>query len=70
MGKQDSPILILLRPLKGHFISAASFSFFINMLMIVPAIYMLQVYDRAVGSRSYETLVYVVRAYGTTRANF
>lgn len=46
-----------LRACKGGFISAGVFSLFINLLMLVPAIYMLQVYDRALGSRSVETLV-------------
>lgn len=36
---------------------AGVFSLFINVLMLVPAIYMLQVYDRALGSRSQETLL-------------
>lgn len=46
-----------LKACKGGFISAGVFSLFINLLMLVPAIYMLQVYDRALGSRSVETLV-------------
>ena len=33
------------------------FSFFANMLMLTGPIYMLQVYDRVLGSRSVETLV-------------
>ncbi len=48
---RDSPLLMALKPLRGHFFSAAGFSFFVNNLMIVPAIYMLQVYDRAVGKQ-------------------
>lgn len=54
---KNSELIKLLQPVKGHFIAAGSFSFFINMLMITPAIYMLQVYDRAVGSRSESTLL-------------
>lgn len=46
-----------LKACKDGFISAGLFSFFLNLLMLVPAIYMLQVYDRALGSRSVETLV-------------
>ncbi len=42
---------------RGAFYSAAGFSFFINMLMLVPAVYMLQVYDRVVASGSVSTLV-------------
>lgn len=36
---------------------AALFSLVINMLMLMPALFMLQVYDRVVTSRSHETLV-------------
>ncbi len=43
--------------MRGHFLGAFGFSLFINILMIVPAIYMLQVYDRAVGSGSQSTLL-------------
>jgi ATP-binding cassette subfamily C protein EexD len=42
---------------KGSFISVGFFSMFINLLMIVPAIYMLQVYDRVVTSGNITTLV-------------
>lgn len=37
--------------------SVAAFSLFINLLMLVPAIYMLQVYDRALGSSNPTTLL-------------
>ena len=54
---KNSLLLKTLEPLRPYVIGAASFSAFINMLMIVPAIYMLQVYDRAVGSQSQSTLL-------------
>ena len=38
------------------FIFAGFFSFIINMLLLTPSIYMLQTYDRVLGSRSLETL--------------
>jgi ATP-binding cassette subfamily C protein EexD len=57
MDLKNSKLLEELAPLKPYFISAGVFSLFINMLMIVPAFYMLQVYDRAVGSRSESTLL-------------
>lgn len=41
------------------FIGAAVFSFFMNLLLLSPAIYMLQVYDRVLGSQSWETLLFV-----------
>ncbi|WLG98075.1 type I secretion system permease/ATPase [Pseudomonas sp. FP198] len=42
---------------KGSFLSVAFFSFFVNLLMLVPSFYMLQVYDRAVASASLSTLL-------------
>ncbi|GAB4255504.1 MAG: type I secretion system permease/ATPase [Methylomicrobium sp.] len=42
---------------KGAFISAAGFSLIINFLMIVPSIYMLQVYDRVVPTGNQSTLL-------------
>ncbi|CAH0134114.1 type I secretion system permease/ATPase [Pseudomonas brassicacearum] len=42
---------------KGSFLSVGLFSFFVNLLMLVPSFYMLQVYDRAVGSASLSTLL-------------
>jgi ATP-binding cassette subfamily C protein EexD len=53
---KNSILLKTLEPLRPYVMAAGFFSFFINMLMIVPAIYMLQVYDRAVGSQSLSTL--------------
>lgn len=38
------------------FVAAGVFSFFMNMLLLTPSLYMLQVYDRVLGSRSVETL--------------
>lgn len=45
--------------LRGSFLFVAIFSFFINLLMLVPPIYMLQVYDRVMTSRSEETLLMI-----------
>lgn len=42
--------------LKHYFIPAAIFSLLINMLLLSPSLYMLQVYDRVLSSRSLETL--------------
>ena len=41
---------------KSYFIYAGFFSAAVNLLMLVPVIYMLQVYDRVVSSGSYSTL--------------
>ena len=43
--------------IRRYFIYAGFFSFAINALLLVPAIYMLQVFDRVLSSRSEETLV-------------
>ena len=42
---------------RTHFTAAAFFSLVINLLMLAPALFMLQVFDRVVSSRSVETLV-------------
>lgn len=42
---------------KGAFLSVAFFSLFINLLLLVPSFYMLEVYDRVVSSRSVTTLI-------------
>ncbi|HIC99765.1 MAG TPA: type I secretion system permease/ATPase [Piscirickettsiaceae bacterium] len=46
----------LLRYLRRYFYGVGAFSFVINLLMLVPAIYMLQVYDRVLTSRNENTL--------------
>lgn len=45
-----------LKKSKKSFIYVAIFSLFINLLMLVPPLYMLQLYDRVLQSRSEETL--------------
>ena len=47
----------ILAQFRAYFLSAAAFSLVINMLMLAPALFMLQVYDRVISSRSAETLV-------------
>lgn len=42
---------------RSSFMSTAVFSFFINILMLAPVIYMLEVYDRVLTSNSEETLL-------------
>jgi ATP-binding cassette subfamily C protein EexD len=42
---------------RASFMSAAFFSLFVNLLMLLPAIYMLQVYDRVLTSGSESTLL-------------
>ena len=45
-----------LNKFSSFFIFAGLFSFIINMLLLTPSLYRLQVYDRVLGSRSEETL--------------
>jgi ATP-binding cassette, subfamily C, bacterial EexD len=45
-----------LRRCRQSFVAVGVFSMFINLLMLVPAFYMLQVYDRVVSSGSLSTL--------------
>ncbi len=47
----------LFAPYRPFFICAAGFSLVINLLLLVPALYMLQVFDRVLTSRHAETLV-------------
>jgi ATP-binding cassette subfamily C protein EexD len=42
---------------KSSFLAVAFFSMFVNLLLLVPSFYMLEVYDRVVSSRSVTTLV-------------
>ncbi|MBE0464353.1 MAG: type I secretion system permease/ATPase [Halomonadaceae bacterium] len=46
-----------LRACKGSFVSVGFFSMFVNLLMLVPPMYMLQVYDRVLTTQSFDTLV-------------
>lgn len=57
--EQKSDLQRALQSTKGSFMSAGFFSMFINILMLVPVIYMLQVYDRVITSGSESTLLMV-----------
>lgn len=48
-----------LRKFLPFFVAAGLFSFVMNMLLLSPSLYMLQVYDRVLGSRSEETLAFI-----------
>ena len=49
-------LMAAFQDVKHYFIYAGLFSAAVNLLMLVPVIYMLQVYDRVVSSGSYSTL--------------
>ncbi|MFS2108783.1 type I secretion system permease/ATPase [Sphingomonas sp. Sphisp140] len=44
---------------RRHFVAAAAFSALINLLYIVPTLYMLQVYDRVVPTQGLQTLLFL-----------
>ncbi|VVT02274.1 Alkaline protease secretion ATP-binding protein AprD [Sphingomonas sp. EC-HK361] len=44
---------------RRHFVAAAGFSALVNLLYIVPTLYMLQVYDRVVPTRGIQTLLFL-----------
>ena len=46
-----------LKACKGSFVSVGFFSMFVNLLMLVPPMYMLQVYDRVLTTQSFDTLL-------------
>lgn len=57
MEKKRTDLEAVLHACRSSFFSVGLFSMFINLLMLVPAFYMLQVYDRVVTSGSIPTLV-------------
>src|SRR6478736_9856896 len=57
MSKHPSFLADASRAIRPGFATAIVFSFFINLLAFVGPLYMLQVYDRVLGSRNIGTLV-------------
>jgi ATP-binding cassette subfamily C protein EexD len=55
--KQRTDLELVLKACRSSFFSVGFFSMFINILMLVPAFYMLQLYERVVTSGSIPTLV-------------
>jgi PrtD family type I secretion system ABC transporter len=55
--KGRSELLEARKQSRGLYWMVAVFSFFVNMLMLTGPLYMLNVYDRVLGSRSLETLI-------------
>ncbi|WEN40564.1 Type I secretion system ATP-binding protein PrsD [Thauera sp. GDN1] len=53
----SNPLRSALQALRGVFLAVGSFSFVINLLMLMPTLYMLQVYDRVLSSRNEFTLL-------------
>ena len=61
-NNQDNPIEALLRGATSVFAYIGLFSFFINLLMLVGPLYMMQIYDRVLISHSVDTLVFLTLA--------
>ena len=57
LPKSKSEIALALHGFKRAFVTVGTFSAFINLLMLVPSLYMLQVYDRVLASRNEITLL-------------
>ncbi|SEI67949.1 ATP-binding cassette, subfamily C, EexD [Allopseudospirillum japonicum] len=55
--KRPSDLRLALQACRNSFVTVGFFSLFINFLMLVPPIYMMQVYDRVLSSHSEETLL-------------
>ncbi len=56
---ESTAIRAALQAAKRFASDAAGFSFFVNLLMLTGPLYMLQIYDRVLSSRSYETLAVI-----------
>lgn len=56
-GAQDGELKQALLSFRQAYVTVGAFSLIINLLMLAPSIYMLQIYDRALGSRNVTTLV-------------
>src|SRR5260370_21521435 len=57
MSKRPSFLADASKAIRPGFATAIVFSFFVNLLAFVGPLYMLQVYDRGLGSRNIGTLV-------------
>jgi len=56
-GSNTSALQVALSASRGALIGVGVFSFFINLLMLTVPLYMLQIYDRVLASRSTDTLL-------------
>ncbi|WP_228291450.1 type I secretion system permease/ATPase [Thiothrix litoralis] len=59
VGNPKSELKGILDSFRTSFLYVGLFSLFINLLMLAPSFYMLQVYDRVMASRSVETLLMI-----------
>jgi PrtD family type I secretion system ABC transporter len=56
-GTPKKELMAVLLSFKRTFVTIGLFSFIVNILMLVPTIYMLQIYDRVLTSRNQDTLI-------------
>jgi ATP-binding cassette subfamily C exporter for protease/lipase/ATP-binding cassette subfamily C protein EexD len=56
-GAPKKELMAVLLSFKRTFVTIGLFSFIVNILMLVPTIYMLQIYDRVLTSRNKDTLI-------------
>lgn len=56
---QPNVLLAAIRECRSGFFLLGGFSFFINLLVLTPTLYMMQVYDRVLGSGRIETLIFL-----------
>lgn len=61
-NKDDTLLRTIILACRHALYVVGAFSFFINILMLTTSIYMLQVYDRVLASRSLDTLIYLTLA--------
>ena len=57
--RPSNPVAVALEACRRHFLGIALFSALMNLLIIVPMLYMLQIYDRVVPTRGLTTLFFI-----------
>lgn len=55
----EHPFFVMYQATKKAILAIAWFSFFINLLMLIVPIYMIQLFDRVIPSFSYDTLIFI-----------
>jgi len=56
-GAKKTELSAVIQSFKSTFVTVGLFSFVVNILMLVPSLYMLQIYDRVLTSRNQDTLI-------------
>lgn len=62
-GPLAPPLASAFAQCRQHIVHAMAFSAFLNLLLIAPALYMMQVYDRVIPTRGGETLFWLTAIY-------